>query len=65
MPRALGGAVRRNRIKRRIREAIRARLMRIAPKWDIVINPRKAVLDAPWESLGRELDKLVAKCGIC
>lgn len=65
VPRALGGAVRRNRIKRRIREAIRARLMRIAPKWDIVINPRKAVLDAPWESLGRELDKLVAKCGIC
>ncbi len=63
-PRALGGAVSRNRIKRRMREAIRLRLGLIAPKWDIVINPRKSVLDASWETIGRELDKLVSKCGI-
>jgi ribonuclease P protein component len=64
VPRALGRAVRRNRIKRRMREGIRLRLPLIAAKWDIVINPRKAVLDASWESLSRELDRLVSKCGI-
>lgn len=64
VPRALGRAVRRNRIKRRMREGIRMRLPRIAGKWDIVINPRKCVLDASWEAIGRDLDKLVSKCGI-
>jgi ribonuclease P protein component len=44
--RALGGAVDRNRIKRRLREAVRQRRAALADTGpaDIVINPKKSVL---------------------
>ena len=63
VPRAFGKAVKRNRVKRRLREAIRVRLHDVAPHWDIVINPRRAALEAPVEELRREVDRLVAQCG--
>jgi ribonuclease P protein component len=53
----------RNRVKRRLREAIRVRMRDIQPDWDIVINPRRAALEAPIEALRREVDRLVAQCG--
>ena len=62
-PRALGKAVRRNFMKRRLREAVRVQIPSIAPHWDIVINPRKALHDAPWPAVEKELRKLVARCG--
>ncbi|MBL8176992.1 MAG: ribonuclease P protein component [Bryobacterales bacterium] len=62
-PRALGRAVRRNFMKRRLREAVRQQLPSIAPHWDIVINPRRALQDAPWQAVEKELRKLVARCG--
>jgi ribonuclease P protein component len=52
----------RNRAKRRLREAIRVRLHEVAAQWDIVINPRRAALQAPMEELRREVDRLVAQC---
>ena len=63
MPRAFGKAVMRNRVKRRLREAIRVRMQDIQPHWDIVINPRRAALMAPVEELRREVDRLVTQCG--
>ena len=63
MPRAFGKAVMRNRVKRRLREAIRVRMQDIQPHWDIVINPRRAALKAPVEELRREVDRLVTQCG--
>lgn len=60
--RAFGRAVKRNRAKRRIREALRVRLPEIAPKWDIVLNPRRQVLMASPDDLRREVDRLVSKC---
>jgi ribonuclease P protein component len=44
--RALGGAVQRNRIKRRLREAVRRQreILRGAGAVDLVINPKKSVL---------------------
>jgi ribonuclease P protein component len=63
VPRAFGKAVKRNRVKRRLREVIRVRLHDVAPHWDIVINPRRAALEAPVEELRREVDRLVAQCG--
>lgn len=63
VPRTFGKAVMRNRVKRRLREAIRVRLHEVAPQWDIVINPRRAALQAPVEALRREVDRLVAQCG--
>lgn len=62
-PRALGGAVRRNFMKRRLREGVRLQLPSIAPQWDIVINPRRALHDAPWAQVEKELRRLVARCG--
>lgn len=61
-PRALGGAVVRNRIKRRVREAVRLRLDQLNPQWSIVINPRRKVLDAPFPELEREVERLFRQC---
>ncbi len=62
VPRAFGKAVLRNRVKRRLREALRVRLTEVAPEWDIVINPRRAAIAARREELQREVDRLVAQC---
>jgi ribonuclease P protein component len=42
--RVLGGAVQRNRIKRRLREAVRLRRSLLKGPVDVVINPKKSVL---------------------
>ena len=41
--RVLGGAVARNRIKRRLREAVRLRRALLSGPVDVVINPKKSV----------------------
>jgi ribonuclease P protein component len=53
--RVLGGAVVRNRIRRRMREAVRLQLAPLAQPVDIVINPRKSALDAAFEQLLAEV----------
>jgi ribonuclease P protein component len=58
----LGGAVVRNRLKRRVREAVRRQLHSLEPQWEIVINPRKACLAAPFECLVREVGQLFSRC---
>jgi ribonuclease P protein component len=62
----LGGAVQRNRIKRRLREAVRMRrsVLAEAGPVDVVINPKKSILTTEFsvvlEEVGRALD-LIAK----
>jgi len=57
--RALGGAVQRNRIKRRMREAVRAHLATLVATpgvgADIVINPKKVALVSEFERLKAEV----------
>jgi ribonuclease P protein component len=52
---ALGGAVVRNRIRRRIREILRRNNSEISPGWDIVIHPRHAMTRATFASIEAEL----------
>ena len=61
-PRALGCAVVRNRVKRRLREAVRARLDQLSPEWSIVINPRRAALQCAFPDLEREVARLFERC---
>jgi len=61
-PRALGKAVVRNRIKRRIREAVRLHLSKLPPGWEIVLNPRRTVLDAEFAQLELEIERLFSRC---
>ena len=62
VPRALGKAVVRNRIKRRVREDVRFHLSQLSPAWSIVINPRRKALDAPLPELAREVERLFLRC---
>ena len=61
-PRALGNAVVRNRIKRRVREAVRLHLDRLSPQWSIVINPRRKALNASTQELQQEVERLFLRC---
>jgi len=56
---ALGGAVTRNRIRRRIREILRRNRMEIPTGWDIVIHPRSSVARAEFAPLEVELVRLL------
>ena len=56
---ALGGAVVRNRIRRRIREILRRNRTEIPSAWDIVIHPRRSVARAPFAPLEAELVRLL------
>jgi ribonuclease P protein component len=62
VPRAVGKAVVRNRIKRRVREAIRLRLEQLNPLCEVVINPRRRVLEASFPEIEREVEKLFRRC---
>jgi ribonuclease P protein component len=65
LPRAIGGSVVRNRIKRRLREAFRRHRAELDPRWDIVLNPRRTALAAPFADLERALRKVIEKCNAC
>ena len=53
--RALGGAVERNRIKRRLREAVRLVPWPVKADLDVVINPRKSLLAADFSAVLNEV----------
>jgi ribonuclease P protein component len=51
----LGKAVDRNRIKRRMREAVRKQLPLLRMPVDVVLHPRKSVIDLEFALLQREI----------
>ncbi len=59
--RALGNAVRRNRIRRRVREIVRAHRYEIAPGWDVVIHPRSSVAHSEFSNLVQDLLRLLPR----
>jgi ribonuclease P protein component len=59
---ALGNSVVRNRMKRRLREAVRLNLSALPPCWMVVMNGRKGLLDAEFSAIQREVMRLFAQC---
>lgn len=57
--RALGGAVVRNRIRRRIREVVRLHRQEISAGWDFVIHPKTNVERAEFAALENDLLRLL------
>jgi ribonuclease P protein component len=55
--RVLGGAVERNRIKRRMREAVRNSWPVDEAAIDVVFNPRKSVLELPFADVAQEVSR--------
>jgi ribonuclease P protein component len=51
----MGKAVDRNRIKRRMREAIRKHLHLLSAPVDVILHPRRTVLDLEFPTLEREI----------
>jgi ribonuclease P protein component len=53
--RVLGDAVQRNRMKRRLREAVRLQGLTTRMPVDVVINPKKSLLTAEFETIKSEV----------
>lgn len=51
----LGGSVERNRIKRRMREAVRTSWPQVEAPVDVVFHPRKSVLELPFTEVVSEV----------
>jgi ribonuclease P protein component len=58
VPRAFGGAVERNRVKRRLREAVRKQQAKLAAGWDIVLHPRAEAKTAQFRDLEAAIERL-------
>jgi ribonuclease P protein component len=62
--RSVGGAVERNRAKRRLREALRSALPTQAVGWDVVLIARKGVNRAGWGELQAAVRELLGESGL-
>jgi ribonuclease P protein component len=55
VPKALGNAVARNRIKRRLREAVRRNIALLTAPVDVILHPKRTVLTADYAEIDREV----------
>ena len=60
-PRRLGNSVVRNRLRRRMREAIRHEIAHAQPGWAFVFHPRASAAEAPIGKIRAELEKVFRK----
>lgn len=56
----LGGAVQRNRIRRRMRAAVQRHLHQLTRPLDVVLHPRSSVLTMEFQKLDAEIQQLFA-----
>lgn len=63
MPKANQTAVRRNRLKRQLRELVRLRLLRALPPLDVVIRASRHTYGASFDTLGDEVERVRATLG--
>jgi ribonuclease P protein component len=59
----VGGAVQRNRARRRLRHAIRPHLSRILPGRDVLLIARPALVDADWPAVQAAVAELLKRAG--
>ncbi len=57
----VGKAVVRNRVRRRLREALRARLPRLKPGLDLLLIARASSAQATWLELSQAVDTLLSR----
>jgi ribonuclease P protein component len=62
--RKLGGAVVRNRVRRRLREALRVMAPSFQPGWDVLIIARPPLVAADREALASALHNLLRRGGV-
>jgi ribonuclease P protein component len=62
--RGLGGAVRRNRAKRRLRAVLRSLTPQIVPGWDVVLLARETTPSADWPELQHAVMGLCRRAGL-
>jgi len=60
----IGGAVVRNKVKRRLREAARARQALVEPGYDLVFIARKPITEAEYQQVDQAVDELLKRSGI-
>ena len=60
----LGGAVVRNRIRRRIREVLRAMAPSFQPGWDVLIIARPAIIEADHDALVGAIRRVLRSGGV-
>ena len=63
-PRALGGAVQRNRVRRRLRELMRERIETIGAGWDLLLIARPEAALASHAELRAALGSLLERSGV-
>lgn len=61
--RRLGGAVVRNRVRRRIREVLRVMAPSFQPGWDVLIIARPAIVSADHDALVGALQRTLVRSG--
>jgi ribonuclease P protein component len=61
--RKLGGAVIRNRVRRRLREALRVMAPSFQPGWDVLIIARPAIVEADHDTLVGALRRTLTRGG--
>jgi ribonuclease P protein component len=57
----IGGAVQRNRIKRRLREAVRLRMNSIKPGWDVVFIAKYPIGSATFQQMDAACARLLRR----
>lgn len=62
--RKLGGAVVRNRTRRRVRESLRLMAAGLAPGWDVLVVARPATVAADQGQIADALGRLLRQCGV-
>jgi ribonuclease P protein component len=60
----VGGAVSRNRARRRLREAIRPCISKLEPGTELVLVARPEIAGRPWSELTQDVVKALRKVGI-